>query len=110
MIFYWLLFTEAIPREIIYSKKADKWSVKEVISWAEVFNSQLDFDYSERFAKAGLNGGLLLSLSEEDLATAPLNISIALHRKIIFSEITKLKKDGVRQPVDLWEYKVKKSF
>ena len=105
VMFYWLLFTEATPREVIYSKTADKWSVKEVMSWAKVFSSQLDYDYSERFAKAGLHGEVLLSLSEDDLATAPLNISTALHRKIIFSEITKLKKDGVRQPVNLWEYK-----
>ena len=100
------MFGEARPNEVIYSKTVDKWSIKEVKSWAEVFSLQLGHDYSERFAKARVHGQLLLSLDEDDLESAPLNISTALHRKIILSEIMKLQKAGVRQPFDLWEYKV----
>jgi hypothetical protein len=102
-----MVFAEARPREVIYSRKVHTWSVKEVVSWAEVFSSQLGHDYSERFAKAGVRGELLLSLDEDDLASAPLNISTALHRKIILAEIMKLNMAGVRQPSDLWEYKVR---
>jgi hypothetical protein len=105
-IFYWILFAEARPSEVIYSKTADRWSIKEVMSWAEVLSAQLGHDYSERFTKAGIDGHLLLSLDENDLASDPLNISTPLHRKIILAEIMKLNMAGIRQPVDLWEYKV----
>ena len=101
-----MFFTESRPSEVIYSRTPQSWSIKDVEAWAQAFNHQLGYDYSERFAKAGIHGEILLSLDEKDLESAPLNITTALHRKIILAEITKLKMSGVHQPHDLWEYKV----
>ena len=101
-----MFIAEAKPSEMIYSRTVHKWSAKEVVSWAQLLNGQLGHDYSERFKKAGINGELLLSLDEDDLGSSPLNISIALHRKIILAEVMRLNMTGVRQPRDIWEYKV----
>ncbi|XP_028406702.1 bifunctional apoptosis regulator-like [Dendronephthya gigantea] len=105
VVFYWIIFTEAKPAEVIYSKSAQSWTVREVASWAQGFTDQLSYDYSERFSKAGINGELMLSLNEKDLASDPLNILSSLHRKIIMAEIDKLNLAGVKQPKDIWEYK-----
>ena len=101
-----MLIAEVKPREMIFSRTVHKWSAKEVVSWAQLLTGQLGHDYSERFQQAGINGQLLLSLDEGDLGSSPLNVSTALHRKIIIAEIMHLNMTGSRQPRDIWEYKV----
>ena len=67
-------------------------------SWAQ--------GYDEKFLTAGIDGNLLLSLSEYDLEHSPLNMKPSYHRRAFLKEIENLRTLGVKSPTDVWEYKV----
>ena len=74
-----------------------KW-LESLGDWAE--------EYGDRFQDAGIDGNLLMSLSEYDLETPPLNVVVSYHRRVLWKELEALKADGIKQPTDVWEYKV----
>ena len=64
-------------------------------------------EYDGKFQAAGIDGNLLLSLSEYDLETPPLSIAVSYHRRALIKELETLKSLGIKPPADLWEYKVR---
>ena len=92
---------------MIFKKAGEKWDTREVIAWVQhISTTQLEQDYSERFTQARIIGKVLMTLTEEDLASPPLSIENALHRKMLAAEIKTLDESRFLRPKNMWEYKV----
>lgn len=91
-------------RDPLVRKPVVKWSTQDVAKWLESLGDWAK-GYSDRFQDAGIDGNLLLSLSEYDLETPPLNVVVSYHRRVLLKELEALKALGVKRPSDLWEYK-----
>lgn len=94
-------------RDPLVRKPVHKWSTQNVAKWLESLGDWAE-EYGDRFQDAGIDGNLLMSLSEYDLETPPLNVVVSYHRRVLLKELEALKADGVKQPTDVWEYKVHK--
>lgn len=105
VVLYYCFTSPPKSSTTIYFRTVDQWTPLDVGAWARGFTNQLGYDYSMSFTQAGVNGQLLVGLTDDDLASLPLNISTHLHRKIIIGEIRKLNMTRVKHPTDLWEYK-----
>lgn len=81
-----------------------RWTAVDVAKWVASLGNWAQ-EYDERFESAGIDGNLLLSLSELDLEHS-LSIDVTYHRRALMKEIETLRNLGVRPPRDLWEYKV----
>ena len=92
-------------KESLVRKSVLRWSTLDVAKWVETLGDWAQ-GYDERFQAAGIDGNLLLSLSEYDLERSPLNIEISYHKRALLKEIEILRTLGVKPPTDLWEYKV----
>lgn len=91
-------------KESLVRKSVLRWSTLDVAKWVETLGDWAQ-GYDERFQAAGIDGNLLLSLSEYDLERSPLNIEISYHKRALLKEIEILRTLGVKPPTDLWEYK-----
>jgi bifunctional apoptosis regulator len=49
---------------------------------------------------------LLLTLTEEEFSRAPYTIENSSHRRVILTELERVRALGVKPPQNLWEYKV----
>lgn len=93
------------PKDLLVKKSVLHWSALDVAKWVESLGDWAQ-GYEERFQRAGIDGNLLLSLSEFDLERPPLSIDVSYHRRALIKEIETLQTLGVKLPTDLWEYKV----
>lgn len=104
MFIYHVLSLFMGQRDPLVRKPVVKWSTQDVAKWLESLGDWAK-GYSDRFQDAGIDGNLLLSLSEYDLETPPLNVVVSYHRRVLLKELEALKALGVKRPSDLWEYK-----
>lgn len=92
-------------KDPLVKKSVLRWSTQDVVKWLGNLGYWA-LEYEERFQAAGIDGNLLLSLSEHDLKNPPLSIAVSYHRRALIKELETLKTLGVKPPADLWEYKV----
>jgi len=92
-------------KDPLVKKSVPSWSTQDVVKWLGSLGDWTQ-EYDERFQAAGIDGNLLLSLSEYDLEIPPLSIAVSYHRRALIKELENLKTLGVKPPTDLWEYKV----
>ncbi|KAL9957563.1 hypothetical protein ACROYT_G039206 [Oculina patagonica] len=92
-------------KDPLVRKSVLRWSTQDVVKWLGGLGDWTQ-GYEDRFQAAGIDGNLLLSLSEYDLETPPLSIDVSYHRRALLKELETLKTLGVKPPSDLWEYKV----
>ncbi|XP_052409666.1 bifunctional apoptosis regulator isoform X3 [Carassius gibelio] len=92
--------------DILVQKPINRWKPHDVILWVEHLGPWTN-QYREMFQRAQINGSLLAHLRDEDLSAAPFNVNNPSHRQVILEEIQKIKELKVKQPQNLWEYKVK---
>ena len=92
-------------KDPLVKKSVLSWSTQDVVKWLGSLGDWAQ-EYDERFQAAGIDGNLLLSLSEYDLEIPPLSIAVSYHRRALIKELETLKTLGVKPPADLWEYKV----
>lgn len=92
-------------KDPLVKKSVLRWSTQDVVKWLGNLGDWA-LEYEERFQAAGIDGNLLLSLSEHDLKNPPLSIAVSYHRRALIKELETLKTLGVKPPADLWEYKV----
>uniref|UniRef100_A0A8C5K4U9 Bifunctional apoptosis regulator n=1 Tax=Jaculus jaculus TaxID=51337 RepID=A0A8C5K4U9_JACJA len=59
----------------------------------------------EGFPKVNILLRLLLTLTEEEFSRAPYTIENSSHRRVILTELERVKALGVKPPQNLWEYK-----
>lgn len=104
MFIYHVLSLFMDQRDPLVRKPVHKWSTQNVAKWLESLGDWAE-EYGDRFQDAGIDGNLLMSLSEYDLETPPLNVVVSYHRRVLLKELEALKADGVKQPTDVWEYK-----
>ncbi|RMX46345.1 hypothetical protein pdam_00000603 [Pocillopora damicornis] len=109
MFIYHVLSLFMDQRDPLVRKPVHKWSTQNVAKWLESLGDWAE-EYGDRFQDAGIDGNLLMSLSEYDLETPPLNVVVSYHRRVLLKELEALKADGVKQPTDVWEYKLYASF
>ena len=93
------------PKDLLIKKSVLHWSALDVAKWVESLGDWAQ-GYDQRFQGAGIDGNLLLSLSENDLERPPLSIGVSYHRRVLIKEIETLQNLGVKPPTDIWEYKV----
>ena len=93
-------------KDPLVRKSVLRWSVQDVAKWVGSLGDWAQ-GYDERFQTAGIDGNLLVSISEFDLERSPLSIGISYHRRALIKEIEALRTLGVKPPTDLWEYKVR---
>lgn len=91
-------------KDPLVKKSVLRWSTQDVVKWLGNLGAWAQ-EYDERFQEAGIDGNLLLSLSEYDLKNPPLSIAVSYHRRALIKELETLKTLGVKPPADLWEYK-----
>uniref|UniRef100_UPI00358E892F bifunctional apoptosis regulator n=1 Tax=Myxine glutinosa TaxID=7769 RepID=UPI00358E892F len=90
--------------ELLVHKPVDAWSTQDV----EVWLSQLGdwaIPYAVAFRSAGVNGRLLLTLMEEELALPPYLVAQPGHRRALVLALGSVRELGVKPPQNLWEYK-----
>lgn len=104
MFIYHVLSLFMDQRDPLVRKPVHKWSTQNVAKWLESLGDWAE-EYGDRFQDAGIDGNLLMSLSEYDLETPPLNVVVSYHRRVLLKELEALKAGGVKQPTDVWEYK-----
>lgn len=104
MFIYHVLSLFMDQRDPLVRKPVHKWSTQNVAKWLESLGDWAE-EYGDRFQDAGIDGNLLMSLSEYDLETPPLNVVVSYHRRVLWKELEALKADGIKQPTDVWEYK-----
>lgn len=104
MFIYHVLSLFMDQRDPLVRKPVHKWSTQNVAKWLESLGDWAE-EYGDRFQDAGIDGNLLMSLSEYDLETPPLNVVVSYHRRVLLKELEALKADGIKQPTDVWEYK-----
>lgn len=92
-------------KDPLVRKSVLRWSREDVAKWLGSLGDWAE-GYDDRFQAAGIDGNLLLSLSEYDLEDPPLSIAVSYHRRALIKELETLKTLGVKPPTDLWEYKV----
>ena len=92
-------------KESLVRKSVLRWGTTDVVKWVRSLGSWAQ-GYDEKFLTAGIDGNLLLSLSEYDLEHSPLNMKPSYHRRAFLKEIENLRTLGVKSPTDVWEYKV----
>ena len=92
-------------KESLVRKSVLRWGTTDVVKWVRSLGSWAQ-GYDEKFLTAGIDGNLLLSLSEYDLEHSPLNVKPSYHRRAFLKEIENLRTLGVKSPTDVWEYKV----
>lgn len=92
-------------KDPLVKKSVLRWSTQDVVKWLGSLGDWAQ-EYDERFQAAGIDGNLLLSLSEYDLEIPPLSIVVSYHRRALIKELETLKTLGIKPPADLWEYKV----
>lgn len=91
-------------KESLVRKSVLRWGTTDVVKWVRSLGSWAQ-GYDEKFLTAGIDGNLLLSLSEYDLEHSPLNMKPSYHRRAFLKEIENLRTLGVKSPTDVWEYK-----
>ncbi|KAJ7386281.1 hypothetical protein OS493_010686 [Desmophyllum pertusum] len=91
-------------KDPLVRKSVLRWSREDVAKWLGSLGDWAE-GYDDRFQAAGIDGNLLLSLSEYDLEDPPLSIAVSYHRRALIKELETLKTLGVKPPTDLWEYK-----
>lgn len=104
MFIYHVLSLFMDQRDPLVRKPVHKWSTQNVAKWLESLGDWAE-EYGDRFQDVGIDGNLLMSLSEYDLETPPLNVVVSYHRRVLLKELEALKADGIKQPTDVWEYK-----
>ncbi|XP_077172988.1 bifunctional apoptosis regulator isoform X2 [Paroedura picta] len=90
--------------DLLVHKPVARWGAEEVVHWLGQLGPWAAL-YKERFLLERVNGRLLLTLTDEDLARAPYAIENSSHRKAIMAELERVKALGVKPPQNLWEYK-----
>ncbi|XP_008120630.2 bifunctional apoptosis regulator isoform X1 [Anolis carolinensis] len=90
--------------DLLVHKPVAKWKAEEVTHWLGQLGPWTSL-YMERFLLERVNGRLLLTLTDEDLARAPYHVENGSHRKAIMVELERVKALGVKPPQNLWEYK-----
>jgi len=91
-------------KDPLVRKSVLRWTSLEVAKWVGSLGDWAQ-GYDKRFETAGIDGNVLLSLSEHDLERPPLSIDVTYHRRVLVKEIETLRILGVKPPTDLWEYK-----
>ncbi|CAM9313612.1 bifunctional apoptosis regulator isoform X1 [Lampetra fluviatilis] len=90
--------------EMLVHKSLSKWTSSDVGLWLEQLGSWT-VPYRETFQQEGVNGRLLLSLTEEELNLPPYGIEKPAHRKALITALDSMISLGVKPPHNLWEYK-----
>lgn len=89
---------------MLTKKTVLQWTAEDVAKWVSSLGNWTQ-GYDKHFQDEGIDGNLLLSLSESDLEKS-LNIKVSFHRRTFIKEIETLRNLGVKPPTDIWEYKV----
>ena len=91
----------------LVTKHIINWTPEDVSVWVGSLGSWAKGDYELRFLDAGIDGSVLLELSEHDLQEPPLSVTVSYHRKAILNGLHALMTHGAKAPADFWEYKVR---
>ncbi|XP_032237003.1 bifunctional apoptosis regulator [Nematostella vectensis] len=90
--------------EPLVSKPVTSWTPEDVSKWVAGLGPWTK-GYGQKFLDSGINGMVLVSLTETDLEDPPLEMKVAIHRRALIQALEGVKNLGVKPPSDLWEYK-----
>ena len=94
------------PEVLLDSKIITEWSPDDVAFWVGEQGAWAKGVYDDRFRSAGIDGNLLLKMTEEDLASPPISMHLGLHRRVFIGALNILKLRENDRPDDFWEFKV----
>ena len=94
------------PDVLLDSKVVTEWTPDDVAYWVGEQGVWAKGVYDKRFKDAGIDGNLLLRISEEDLMGTPINMHLRLHRKVFMDALAKVQLRKKERPGDFWEFKV----
>jgi len=93
----------------LMSKSFHDWSPEDVGLWIGGLGVWAKNKYDKKFVEGGIDGSLLVQITENDLTLPPLEIAMPLQRRIILDGITKLKNTLPHHSSGFWEYKERRS-
>jgi len=93
------------PEVLLDSKIITEWSPDDVAFWVGEQGAWAKGVYDDRFRSAGIDGNLLLKMTEEDLASPPISMHLGLHRRVFIGALNILKLRENDRPDDFWEFK-----
>ncbi|XP_048189274.1 bifunctional apoptosis regulator isoform X2 [Perognathus longimembris pacificus] len=102
LVYHWS--SRESEHDLLVHKAVAKWTAEEVVLWLEQLGPWASL-YRDRFLSERVNGRLLLTLTEEEFSRAPYTIENSSHRRVILTELERVKALGVKPPQNLWEYK-----
>lgn len=85
-------------------KPIHEWTPEDVALWVGSLGSWAN-DYESRFLYSGVDGNILMDMTETDLEQRPLRVSFPPHRRALLKEIESLRSHGMKVPTNFWEYK-----
>ncbi|XP_065066495.1 bifunctional apoptosis regulator-like [Rhopilema esculentum] len=93
------------PDVLLDSKIVTEWTPDDVAYWVGEQGVWAKGVYDKRFKEAGIDGNLLLRISEEDLMGTPINMHLRLHRRVFMDALAKVQLRKKERPGDFWEFK-----
>jgi len=96
------------PHSEMMSKPVSDWSPDDVSIWVEGI-SLWSQAYAPRFLEAGVDGALLLKISDTDLQSPPINMAMEAQRKVFLESLANITLRLSQNPSGLWQYKERKS-
>ncbi|XP_047144404.1 bifunctional apoptosis regulator isoform X1 [Hydra vulgaris] len=107
IIFVGIQSFKGTSRNDLMLKSIYDWSPEDVGYWFGELGPWAKGTFDKKIIEAGIDGSLLMKLTDADLQDFKMNIS--LHRRITLEAIKKLKKELQNQQTGLWEFKERRS-
>ena len=94
------------PEVLLDDKVITEWNADDVAYWVGEQGAWAKGVYDHRFKSAGIDGILLLKMTEEDLTSSPISMHLSLHRRVFIDALKQLHSRKMDSPGDFWEFKV----
>ena len=91
---------------LLDSKIITEWTPDDVAYWVGEQGKWAKGVYDDRFRSAGIDGSLLVKMTEDDLANPPINMHLGLHRRVFIAALKRIMLRKKDIPGDFWEFKV----